>query len=525
MTLQVLVAHALGAGLTVLTILSQVALWQRKEYRFDRLWTQLKSRSAWPEEYWLLAGAYALMASSWLILIFDYDWQANITGWTSLLAILFYHGRRLYSQGLWRPVVTGKAALVLVETAAGAILFTYIILLPNVPISLIWATEIFFTLGIVALAVGAANVISIFPKMQILGRAGRLRASLPNIACVGITGSWGKTSVKFFLEQILAGSGKNFAVSAEHRNSELAVAQDMISNLRSGPDIYVAEMGAYKKGEIAALARLVRPRIGVITAVGSQHLSLFGSLDNILSAKWEMAESLPDDGTLILNADDTRLTDKAKQFKGNIIWFSMSKQADVWAEGITFKETLSEFTLHILGIQRGVVLPIISRGLIASLLAAVAAATELGVDADRVFDSLKSLKTFPRTMEPRAGKGHSRVIDDSYSASEASFKNALEYLKNNSATDKRIVMVPMIELEPMAKEAHRNLGALLAQSGAKVHVYGRSYRKQLSAGGGKIITYTNPKKMAQEVPKGLSQSSLVLLEGRVPDVVRKAILA
>ncbi len=523
--IDVLVSNLVGLTVAALTTSSQVTLWQRKEYRWDRLSADLKSSETWPPTYYWLLAAYSAVAVGWLAVIFGQTTAAAFLGWAALVCLLIFHLIRIFRQGIWRPRPTAKAMLlviVMTGLSAGLAAALYI---HNFAPGLQWATLIFFLPMIAAAAVGLINIPAYFVKQSIIKQAQRLRSSLPDLVAVGITGSYGKTSTKHFLQQILAGGQRASAVSAEHRNAAFTIAADMRHQLKPGLDIYVAEMGAYKRGDIAALARLVKPQIGVITAIGNQHLSLFGSQQNIAEAKWELIAGLQSPAIAVLNQDDETLVAKAKNFKGRTLWYSLQKPADVWAANLQLGIDKSTFVLHIGDWKKAITVPIISRGLVISLLAAVATAQALQIPPAQIFQKLNNLQSFPRTMQPRRGKKNALIIDDSYSASEASVINALDYLRRFPSADKRFVMVPVIELGQEAVAVHQKIGEQLAKSDARVYVYGSAFKKQLAVAAGRSMTWeTDPHRLAQKVGENLSAESVVVLEGRLPAVVLKAVL-
>lgn len=172
---------------------------------------------------------------------------------------------------------------------------------------------------------------------------------------------------------------------------------------------------------------------------------------------------------------------------------------------------------------------IVSRGQIASALAAVAAAHALGISGAKIAKKLATLPVLPQTMELKMGKAGSRIIDDSYSASEASVMNAIEYIASLPKGDKRLVMVPIIELGSEGPAVHTRIGKALSPLPIQVYIYGDTYREDIQKGLGirpkATVTWSiDPKEMAKEVSQDMNASTTVALEGRIPDTVRIAVL-
>ena len=179
--------------------------------------------------------------------------------------------------------------------------------------------------------------------------------------------------------------------------------------------------------------------------------------------------------------------------------------------------------------KHDVLLPVISRGQIIPALAAAAAAHALKVDTATIIQRLASLPRTERTMELRKGKRGETVIDDSYSASEASVTNAIEYLKEINAKDARLVLVPIIELGAESSAVHERIGKLLASLPARVYMYGDAYKEDIMRGLGgsgilNVTWYTDTEDLERDVQKDITPETVLLLEGRIPNIVRSALL-
>lgn len=512
MLAETLVSVLLGGPSLALAILSQVELWQRKEYRWDRMRSYLRGPEGRAYLRSWLASAALLTDAGWLAYLWRQETWARWFGLVAIACFAMYFVERARRRGIFRPVLTGKAGLVLAGVGLVSLICLQRIVAAQEQLALQLATFIMLLPVVTAGAVGVVNLAATARKRQIITEAAALRQKAKNLSVIGITGSYGKTSTKHFLQQLLPGS----VATPEHVNSEIGVAQDM---MRKGEkkDVYVAEMGAYRPGEIAALARLTKPKIGVITAIGNQHLDLFGSPERILQAKWELIEGLGPEGVAVLNADDRLLVKKAKDFEGKIIWFG--GDGEVRASNIQVDPHQIVCTLHIGSEGQTVTMPLASRGLLASVLTAAAAARAAGVPTAEIFARVQSLKPLARTMEIRQGRAGAIIIDDSYSANETGVHNAIEHIKLFPHQDKRIVMVPLIELSGEAVAVHQRLGKALADSRARVFVYGQAFEEEL-----RQPVWSDARQLARAVSKDLGKESVVLLEGRIPEIVRQSLL-
>src|SRR5262249_23934960 len=146
----------------------------------------------------------------------------------------------------------------------------------------------------------------------VVALAARKLRQRSDLIVVGITGSYGKTSTKEFLSTLL-GARYRVLKTAASVNTPVGIARTVLRGLQADHQVIVVEMGRYVPGNIRDLARLARPRIGILTAIGEQHLERFGSVENIARTKYELIQALPADGLAVFNADNARCRDLARK--------------------------------------------------------------------------------------------------------------------------------------------------------------------------------------------------------------------
>jgi UDP-N-acetylmuramoyl-tripeptide--D-alanyl-D-alanine ligase len=381
----ILAFYALAVLSMTLSALSQTALWQRKEYRVDRVRSYLLSpeKSVQDIVIWALAFVCAVMA-----FIFSFF------AYTAVLVLLVGYGVRAVQRGVSRPVFTMRAIAVLVNTGVLALLAF------SSTANIVWVSlvAVFMPL-VVAITVGIIALPAMIQKKSVMNRAITYRKNLKNLQVIGITGSVGKTSTKTYAMHILQGNDKNIVATHEHRNSPYVVAQDMMMHVSEKTNTYIAELGAYRKGEIAELCEIVQPTIGVITAITNQHAGLFGSVEELAQTKWELADAIPDTGTLVLNKGNEIIRSKSAGVHKKIIWYSLKNSADVIFEQILIQQDHVEVVLMISGESYPVRIPVVSEGQLSSVLAACAVAYAVGVSASDIAKRLETLPVLPKTME------------------------------------------------------------------------------------------------------------------------------
>ncbi|MBI2446678.1 MAG: UDP-N-acetylmuramoyl-tripeptide--D-alanyl-D-alanine ligase [Parcubacteria group bacterium] len=246
---------------------------------------------------------------------------------------------------------------------------------------------------------------------------------MKNLTVIGITGSYGKTTTKDAISHVLIHKYKTLKTEGNY-NTPLGVAKTILKNLKPEHEIFVCEMAAYQAGDIKAISKLIKPKIGIITAIGPMHLERFGSEENILKTKMELIESLPESGVGFLPKE---LEQKIKNFsiRSKIEFFS-SKEDLLVKIGKIFDITQEEIFGYI--------------------------------------------KTAPQTLHRQQiikTSAGITIIDDTYNSNPAGFLSALEMLKNTPAQRRILVTPGMIELGEKQFELNKEA----AQSAAKIADY------------------------------------------------------
>ena len=296
-----------------------------------------------------------------------------------------------------------------------------------------------------------------------LGTAVRERSAATVIA---ITGSNGKTTTKDLLAAALATRLATVANQASF-NNEVGLPLTL-ARIEPGTEAVVVEMGARGPGHIAALARLARPSVGVVLNVGESHLGLFGSREAIAKAKGELVESLPPDGTAVLNADDPQVAAMADRTVARVVRFGLGPAAEVRAEEVTLDANgRASFTLTAPAGTAQVTLPAPGEHLVSCALAAAAAAHVLGVGPAEVAAGLATATLSPMRMQVRRRPDGLTVVNDAYNANPSSMAAALKTLAAIGRPGGRTVAVlgEMAELGPGAADEHDRIGRLATRLG------------------------------------------------------------
>ena len=297
---------------------------------------------------------------------------------------------------------------------------------------------------------------------------------------IGITGSYGKTSTKFILREMLS-QKYHVLATPDSYNTPMGITGIIRSRLTPADQVFIAEMGARHPQDIRELCRLVHPTIGVLTSVGPQHLDTFHTLETIKNTKYDLIRALPGDGLAVFANDGgivTELyegTDKPKLLAGR-------EGADAWASDVKVDARGSSFTLHLAG-QDPIpcTTPLLGRHNIDNIVLAAALASRLGVGARQLQTAIAQLNPVQHRLQIVSDFGGVTVIDDAFNTNPVSSKAALDVLKMFSG--RRIIVTPgMVELGAEEAQYNREFGEYMADCVDLALLVGRKHTAPIAEG-------------------------------------------
>lgn len=346
-----------------------------------------------------------------------------------------------------------------------------------------------------ALLVGANLLLR--PVESLLRRrfVARARAILQEAGptVIGITGSYGKTSTKVYLQHILNG---HFRVGATPKSYNtlmgvcLAINQDLEQD--RSLDYYIVEMGAYVPGEIAEICELARPDISIVTAIGPQHLERFGSIDNIVKAKYEIIGALPPDGVAVLDRDNPHLRAMAARgHPATILTVSCEASAEDAAPddprlvATNIRESLEGLRFDVEDRRSGERVAfstdLLGRHNVNNILLAAALARNEGMSLRDVAWRVGSLRPAEARLAREETATGITLINDGYSANPAGARHALRVLGMHPG--RRLLVTPgMVELGDLMERENRKLGAAAARQASDVILVGERQTRPLREG-------------------------------------------
>jgi len=344
-----------------------------------------------------------------------------------------------------------------------------------------------------------------------------IRRSRRDTLVIGVTGTNGKTTTKEMLASVLSVKGpvlKNEGNLNNHIGLPLT-----LMGLRPEHWAAVLEMGMSAEGEIARLAEIAMPSVGIITNIGPAHLLGLGSMDAIVRAKGELVDALPDDGRAVLNSDDPYLKGLIEKNKGRAVTFGLGAGATITAEDIRESVDGVSFKLVMPGGRAAVSLPVMGAHNVVNALAAAGAAWCAGMSVSDIKAGLDSFSPAKMRMEV-VEVGGARVINDAYNANPASMAAALTALASVKDCRRIAVLGDMLELGDAARISHHNVGRLAGAEGLSLLVLMGAHAEDTAEGAAEagmdeddIVVASGPEEAAAAVAGRMKRGDCLLLKG------------
>ena len=267
--------------------------------------------------------------------------------------------------------------------------------------------------------------------------AKKILKSCPDLIIIGITGSYGKTSVKYYLTTLLKAK-YNVLMTPESYNTPMGVVKTIREQLNATHEIFVCEMGARFRGDIKELCDLVKPKHGILTAIGNQHLDTQKTIENIIKTKFELSDAIPEDGLILFNGDNEHIRKNLPNKK--YMTYGLGNNNDFFAKDIAVTQNGTSFLAAKLLAESGeetyeskisvsdvFQTQLIGEHNVVNLIGAIAMCDYLGVPLDDLRMQIKKITSVPHRLELTKTNGII-IIDDSYNSNPFGCKVALKTL-------------------------------------------------------------------------------------------------
>ncbi len=290
------------------------------------------------------------------------------------------------------------------------------------------------------------------------------KRSLYDIPVIGVTGSVGKTSTKDIIASVMS---KKYNVLKTLGNYNNQIGLPLTILRLKDHDAMVVEMGMSQLGEISNLTRIAKPTVAVITNVGTAHIGILGSRENILKAKLEILEGLKENGTLVINNDNDMLhnwKENNKSDKYKVITFGLENESNVMARDVETSENGSTYKIDINNKTYNVNVSVGGTHFVLNSLCAIAIGNLFNIKMEDILEGIANFELTKRRMEIEKNKIGATIINDCYNANYDSMKAALEYLGKINANKKIAVLGDMLELGEFSRMLHEKVGEEVAKN-------------------------------------------------------------
>lgn len=475
MIVRTVIAVVLSVYALLLTMRHNVHMFQLNGYKnIEHInWIKKNLRQQWLLGFGFLLGVLRLFFPVLAIDIVIYL--------TLLLDILVYRAMRrmntkkklVYTPRVKRMIVTILILTVIV--AVLTIVFSGIRFITGVCMILVSAQ---WFLNLIANIIN--HPIESAINKHYINEAKRKLDEAKQLKIIGVTGSYGKTSMKFFLQTLLQNK-YHVLVTPGNYNTPLGVTMTVRKYLKPSHEIFICEMGARHVGDIKEICDIAHPDYGIITSVGPQHLETFFHMENIQKTKFELADAIPQDGMLFLNGDNSYIQEKAKDYSNKIFYYSEKEGEGYQAKDISVSQFGTEFTVVTPnGESERFQMKLIGAHNVINVIGAIAVANQLGM-------TLKELKIPVRRIQPVEHRMQMRehglvtIIDDAYNSNPIGSKAAVETLAMFDGI--RILITPgMVELGDKEEEYNYKFGTYAADCCDYILLVGKKHTEPIREG-------------------------------------------
>lgn len=512
-------------------VLFWVSLWQDREYRLDRLSAHIKETYKGRKLLFSpLNGVKILLILAFGLVVFN---DAFLLPYQVIISILYViQGilvlKEILNHQVKRPTMTLKAIAIIFLS----LLFLSTLFLLPLTDKFLWFLVVDkLTIFVIALFVFFfAFPTEIYTDIQIQ-KAKKKLANNKHILIIAVSGSYGKSSTKECIAQILE---KKYHVvkTFGSNNTPIGITKTILSRITQTTDIFVVEVGAYKRGEIAEICEIITPQISVTTSVSDQHLSLYGSVKNAIETERELLQALPKNGLSLFNGNNENTHELYKKYKRKKVLYvctdKANEEANIIASNIVVMKDAVSFDVLLEGKVIHMKSPLLGAHMIENILPAIFLANYLKIPPTTITRAVANLVPPPKTMTKKILENGVIAIDDTFNASPESVKAALSYMSIYKRK-KIFVLTPLIELGAHAIIHHYEIGRMIGLVCDYLFVTNSNFHDEIMRGvrdsdsNCQVVTI-RPIEIAVQISNIAKKGDVVLFEGKEAGFVLNKLL-
>lgn len=497
-------------------------LWWRKEYRLDRMRIHLRTKQGKHMLFGLSHVALMILVVAWFVTPIRQIIETILSLGVLVVGLNYVRHMKRWSLPPVSPKVLMLGGFAMVATGL-VLLFA-----PFPPVVSLALVDILLFPYSALVVLGLSVPTRIYHTWVIYQALRTFRKHDP-MTVVGITGSYGKTSVKEYLATVLAKKYATLKTEAS-KNSPIGIAEVILRSLRPKHSVFVVEMGAYKRGEISTMSSMVKPQIAILTAINPQHQDLFGSIETTMKAKYELIRGLTGRRIAIINLDDSHVREMGlwAQADGCDVWgYAQSKKSIdaytgrlgrvFWASETKAALEGVRFRCHYGTASFLVSARVLGEHQVQNILAAIAGAVACGMTFEESCQSASGVSGASKVMEIHRGIKGSIYIDDTFNNNPDAARAAIHFLDHVKGK-KILVFQPMIELGSYAASSHEEVGRLAGKVCDTIFLTNRNYFEDFARGVSESaksdLRVASPSQVAEFIRSRIGKGDAVLFKGK-----------
>lgn len=359
-------------------------------------------------------------------------------------------------------------------------------------------------------------------KKKYENEARNILAKQNDLIKIGITGSYGKTTTKNIVGEILQSKYYTLITPASY-NTPMGITRTVREYLKRVHEVFVCEMGADHVGDIAYLMQMVKPKYGIVSSIGPQHLNTFGNIQNIVREKMREIEMLPEDGVGFINVDNEYISTYQIRNVCKVVTVGIKNQsADLVAKDVIYSKEGSKFTVNINGIDYTFTTKLLGEHNVTNILLAIGVALELGIEPEIIVKAVEDLSQVEHRLELKKINGFN-FIDDAFNSNPSGCLYALKAL--SMMEGRRVIVTPgLIDLGEQENRANYDFGRNMINNADYVILVGKNQTRYIQKGLNdsgfnmeNVITVDSIYDAFTYVYTNFTNEDTILLENDLPD--------
>ncbi|MFW5703490.1 MAG: Mur ligase family protein [Patescibacteria group bacterium] len=354
--------------------------------------------------------------------------------------------------------------------------------------------------------------IPVYMYRQYKIRRAQTKLQQHEVTVVGITGSYGKTSIKEYLAHLLETQYKTVK-TLKNMNTDIGVAICILQMVKKTTEYLIAEIGAYRRGEAAAIAAFIQPSAVIVSAFGNQHIDLYGSKEVLVESESEPLQYLRADGTAYINADIPEFKKITKGAEYRIVTYSVERtDTDIYANAIKTSSSGTSAHIHYRGHWFPIETQLLGRHTIQNLLPAIAYASDQGILHPTIQKAVANLRPIEHKLSLHTGLNKSTILSDSLNSNVDGFIEAVRIASEFPHKEKIIISKGIIELGNDKHDSYRRIAKEIKATNLTLWTTDRLFPELI--GPKQAQLFLDEEEIRSQLKQRIGEGSLVVLEGK-----------